>query len=135
MRKEPYRYSIDRINTYIDHLTTLNYRESPVDVLTFLRDDQFLGKSTGNLKAIYPGWIDLIQEIFRNDSQYFVVLTGSIGIGKSTIAIYCMSYILYRLLCLKDPHRFFNLAGHDPFAVSFFNLTKTLSGSRGFMKL
>lgn len=135
MAGELHRNSIQKINSYVDHITALNYKETPVDVLTFLKDDHFIGRSTNNSKAIYPGWFDPIQEIFYNDSKYLVVLTGSIGIGKSTIAIYCMAYILYKISCLRDPHLFFKLAGTDSFAVSFFNLTKNLGDSRGFQKL
>jgi hypothetical protein len=128
-------YAIQKISSYVDNINKLNYKETPVDILTYLRDDYFIGKSTNNGKAIFPGWFDPIQEIFYNDNKYIVVLTGAIGTGKSTVAIYCMSYILYRIYCLKNPHLFFKLAGTDKFAVSFFNLTKTLGDSRGFQKL
>jgi hypothetical protein len=135
MQIDPYNHSIKKISSYVDHIEKLNYKEKPVDIITFLKDDYFVGQSTGNLKFIYPGWIDILQEIFYNDNKYLVVLTGSIGIGKSTIAILCMAYILYRILLLRDPHQYFQLTGHDAFAVSFFNLTRSLGDSRGFQKL
>src|SRR5580692_2491022 len=126
MSDQPPKRNIGKIHSYFDHMTALNYKETPVDIITFLRSEHFIGLSTNNGKAIYPGWYDPIQEIFYNDNKYLVVLTGSIGIGKSTIAIYCMAYILYKVFCLRDPHLYFKLAGTDTFAVSFFNLTKSL---------
>lgn len=135
MSRDPVKYTTKTFSSYIDWINALTYRETPVDILTFLREDDYLGLTTDNSNKIYPGWLSILEDIFRNDSQYLVVLTGSIGIGKSTIAIYCMAYIIYRILCLKSPHDYFSLAGHDPFAVSFFNLTKSLGDSRGFNKL
>lgn len=135
MSGDLHKNSIQKINSYVDYINALNYKETPVDILTFIKDDYFIGRSTNNSKAIFPGWFDPLQEIFYNDNKYLVVLTGSIGIGKSTIAIYCMAYILYRVMCLRDPHLYFKLAGTDSFAVSFFNLTKSLGDSRGFQKL
>lgn len=135
MQRDVYNNSIKKINSYVDYIEKLNYKEKPVDIITFLKDDYFLGKATRNMDYIFPGWVDILQEIFYNDNKYLVVLTGSIGIGKSTIAIYCMAYILYRILLLRDPHQYFKLTGRDPFAVSFFNLTRSLGDSRGFQKL
>jgi hypothetical protein len=67
---------------YYDHLQSLVYREKPVDVMQFLKDDYYLGAYTKNLSAVYPGWHKPIERIFSDDSKYLVVLTGSIGIGK-----------------------------------------------------
>jgi hypothetical protein len=117
-------------------LSGFNYKEKPVDIITFLKDDYYLGKITKNLKAIYPGWIRPITEIFRDDTKYLVVFTGSIGIGKSMVVCgYCMPYILYRIGCLQDPWSHFEKGDAGDMEVSFFNLTKNLSGSRGFAYL
>jgi hypothetical protein len=114
-------------------MSSLNYKEKPVDIITFLREDRYLGNATKNLKAIYPGWIRHIVEIFRDDTKYLIVLTGSIGIGKTMVVCgYCMPYILYRIGCLKDPWSYFEKGNAGSMEVSFFNLTKNLSGSRGF---
>jgi len=44
----------------------------------------------------------------------------------------CISYIMYRILCLKEPWSFFGLASGSKMSIAFFNLTKTLSASKGF---
>jgi len=112
-----------------------DYNESPVDVWTFLTDNRFLGKSTNNGKAIFPVWKDALTEIFDDMSKTTIVLTGSVRTGKSTIALYGLAYVLYRLLILKNPWDYFGLTSSSRMAIIFFNLNKTLGGSRGFSKL
>lgn len=125
----------NKVRSYLDELYSVYYREIPVDIITFLKDPYYLGKSTGYGKAIFPGWIPVLKDISRNDHLYIVVFTGAIGIGKSTIALYYLAYCLYKIMCLKDPWKYFELADAGKMAVSFFNLTKTLGSSRGFNKL
>ena len=50
-------------------------------------------------------------------------ITGAIGIGKSTIAVICLLYLLYRLLCLKDPYLFYVLQPIDKISISLMNIT------------
>ena len=52
-----------------------------------------------------------------------LIFTGAIGLGKSTIAVICLLYLLYRLLCLKDPYLFYGLQPIDKITVSFLNIT------------
>jgi len=73
--------------------------------------------------------------MFSDDSKTSVVLTGSIGTGKSTIALYALCYIQYRLMILRNPWQYFELAESNKMTISFFNLNKTLGDSRGFSKM
>lgn len=127
------------IKSYIDKIYEMNYKEKPVDILRFLDDPYFLGVSTWNkeknVSSIYPYWRDALVKIFEDSSKLQIVLTGSIGTGKSTIGLYGLAYIQYRLLSLKSPWSYFNLADSGKMAVSFFNLNKSLGQSRGFHKL
>lgn len=52
--------------------------------------------------------------------------------GKSRTGILGMLYTVYRILCLKDPYNYFNLAPGKKFQVAFFNLTKSLSNSSSY---
>ncbi len=126
----------DRINnkiySYLDHLYALDYRERPVDIDTFLCDPQFFGPVTENGKIIYPIWRETLRDITRDDSKYIIVLTGGIRTGKSRTAIYAIGYTMHRILCLKDPFKFFRKGSGGQFTIAFFNLTKSLSESRGF---
>ena len=52
-----------------------------------------------------------------------LILTGSIGIGKSTCAVVCQLYMLYRLLCLKDPYLYYGMQPIDKITISLMNIT------------
>ena len=73
--------------------------------------------------------------MFDDNTKLIVVLTGSIGTGKSTIALYALCYIQYRLMILKEPWKFFGLGDSGKMTISFFNLNRTLGDSRGYSKM
>jgi len=52
-----------------------------------------------------------------------VILTGAIGIGKSFLAAICLLYMLYRLLCLKDPYLYYGMQPIDKISISLMNIT------------
>ena len=114
-----------------------DYEEIPADIDTFLEDDHYLGKATNHGKQIYPFWREALREIFSNgDTAYEqVILSGAIGIGKTAIAVYAIAYLLYRLLCLKFPQRYFGFADSDDIAIFFFNATVALAEGVGYKRL
>ena len=123
------------VKTWFHHMCGVQYNEHPVDVLTFLKDEYYLGKATNKGRLIYTVWHDALEEIFGDDRKIVVVLTGAIGTGKSTVSVIALAYVMYRILCLKDAWKFFNLASSAQMALCFFNLTKSLGDSRGYLKL
>lgn len=112
-----------------DELLYADYAEIPVDVETFLRDPKYLGNGLVNDEGkftVFPYWVEKLHEIFPNnvDTAYnTVVLSGAIGLGKSFFAVICLLYMLYRLLCLKDPYKHFGLQPIDHITVSLINIT------------
>lgn len=114
-----------------------DYEEIPVDIDTFLEDPEYLGKATRNGTQIYPFWRQQLREIFAyGDTDYEeIAFTGAIGIGKTQIAVYAISYLLYRVLCLKHPQRYFGFADTDDIAFFFFNATVALAEAVGFSRL
>jgi len=123
------------IITHRKNLVALNFIEDPVDIWTFLSSPQYLGAVTENGMGIYPVWRQALKDMFSDNFKTIIVLTGSTGTGKSTIAIYALLYIQYRLMILKDPWKFFKINYSGKMAISFFNLNRTLSDSRGYAKL
>ena len=121
--------------SYIKNLVNDTYNERPVSVDVFLSDPYFLGNSTNNGKAVFPAWRRKMREMFNNDSRVVVALTGAIGTGKTDTAIKSMLYVMHKLLCLKDPWGTFGLEAVGKMAVVFFNLTKSLSQSKGYSLL
>lgn len=107
-----------------------DYIEIPVDIDTFLCDDYFLGKITRNGNAIYPFWRDFMRKLFTAGNKYEeVFLTGATRIGKSSTGITCTAYMLYKLMCLRDPQAYFGKKDVSVFSILFFNLTKELASS------
>ena len=110
-----------------------DYEEVPVDIDTFLDDPYYLGAAAG--KNIFPYWRDMLREIFAPGAKYFeVIFSCSIGVGKSTIACLGIAYVLYKLLCLKNPQSFHGLTKSSVMTINFFNISKILAQAVGFAK-
>lgn len=114
-----------------------DYEEIPVDIDTFLEDPEYLGLATNYGKQIYPFWREQLRKIFAKGDTEFdeVCFTGAIGIGKTAIAVYAIAYLLYRLLCLRNPQRYFGFADTDEIAIFFFNATVALAMGVGYARL
>ena len=122
-------YSDKGYSSSFNKLVTDDYDEIPVDITTFLHDKKYLGNglidSEGKF-TIFPYWEDKLKEIFPTNTttRYnTIILTGAIGLGKSTIAVICLLYLLYRLLCLKDPYLYYGLQPIDKISISLMNIT------------
>ena len=120
-------------STYND-LIFSDYNEIPVDIETFLTDDNYLGKSwkdAGGKSKLYPFWLDTLKKIFPNnfDTQYNTLLeTGARGVGKSELACGAVgTYLLYRIMCLKHPLEFYHLKPTEKIVFAFMNIKKELS--------
>lgn len=119
----------------VNSIYALEWKERPVDILTYISDPEYLGGITESGKAIFPGWKKALVEMFSNQQKYIIVLTGAMGVGKTYIACVGISYIIYLIHCLKDPFSFLGKASSGKLAVSFFNLNKSMSDTLGYQKL
>lgn len=110
-----------------------DYREIPVDIDTFICHDQYLGRATRNGDAVYPFWKRTLHDIFDAGNKYEeIFLTGATRIGKSSTAITGCCYMLYKLMCLRDPQKFFNKKDVSKFSILFFNITKDMAAGVAF---
>lgn len=95
---------------------------SPVDVKTFVEDPYFL-----NAKGIlYPEVLECMTEL-NNGTYVECVLTGGIGVGKTTIALYTVAYQLYVLSCYRNPHKLFDLDPNSEIVFIFQSLNAALA--------
>jgi hypothetical protein len=100
------------------------YALLPVDIHTFVESEGFLNRRS----VLYPAVMQELREL--NSGKYDeAVLTGAIGTGKSTIALFTTAYQLYVLSCLKDPHRLFGLDPASEIVFAFQSLNKMLAES------
>lgn len=113
-----------------------DYDEIPVDIHTFLRDRKYLGNALYNTEGkftVFPYWEETMEKIFPDPlkpAKYnTLALTGAIGLGKSFMAVLCMLYELYRMMCLKNPYTYYGLQPIDKITFAVMNIT--LEASRG----
>lgn len=98
------------------------FEEIPVNIDTFVEDTRYLGNTLDRGNAIYPAWRKMLREVFEDPFKYTtVVLTGSIGTGKSTVGSIIAMYMLYYVLNLKDAHRFFRIGASQGNIMFIFN--------------
>lgn len=110
-----------------------DYDEIPVDIDTFIDDPRYLGNALGD--TVYPFWRDVLRKLFAPGAKYFeCVLTGAIGLGKTTIADIGLAYMLHKLLCLKNPPSFYGLSKMSIMTINFFNVTLDLSYGVAYKK-
>lgn len=116
-----------------DTLFLQDYIEIPVDVDTFLSDNRYLGIANDGGKSVYPYWRDAMHKIYDDPLQYDeVVFTGATRIGKSSTGVAAAAYCLYRMMCLRNPQRFFKKKDISVFTMLFFNITLDLAKGVGF---
>lgn len=115
------------------NLWLLDYKEIPVDKYTFLTNDYYLGSTNNHGKSIYPAWMNMMLDLEKAGNQYYeIVLTGATRTGKTSTAVSDASYNLYRLMCLRDPQKYFGLKSVSTISIFFFNLTATLARGVAF---
>jgi hypothetical protein len=111
-----------------------DYKEIPVDIETFLTDDRYLGKAwkeaTGKSK-VYAFWMGVLKQLFPTniDTAYNTLLeSGARGIGKSEVACGCVcTYLMYRVMCMKNPLEFFHLKLTEKICFAFMNIKLDLA--------
>lgn len=116
-----------------DDLWLADYKEIPVDIDTFLVSDTYLGKTNRNGESIYPFWRQTLHDIFTAGNKYNeIAFTGATRIGKTSTAITGVAYMLYRLMCLRNPQEYYNKKEVSQFSILFFNITRELARSVAF---
>lgn len=106
-----------------------DWDELPATIHEFLHEKKYLGNALYDQEGrftLFPYWEEKLEEVFPDayTTKYnTLVFTGSIGIGKSTIAVICLLYLLHRLLCLKDPYLYYGLQPIDKISISLINIT------------
>lgn len=117
-----------------DDLKYEEYSEIPVDIETFLTDDRYLGQAwkdaSGKLK-LYDFWLQQLKKLFPTniDTAYNTLLeSGARGIGKSDIACGGVAaYLLYRVMCLKNPLEHYHLKQTEKICFAFMNIKLALA--------
>jgi hypothetical protein len=95
------------------------YAKKPVDIITFIEGRNYIGTYTKFGQSIYPFWKDYLKNIFDKERRVSCLLPMCVGCGKSVISGICAAYILYKLMCMENPQRFFGLDDDDEISILF----------------
>ena len=123
-------------NDFLDALKENVFREKPVDVKTFVESPDYLGQPA--LSPIQYDIVEAMSQIYRKEDLQDILGTeegarhyqkytkGEIilqlgkGSGKDHVSTIGCAYVVYKLLCLKDPARYFGKPSGD--AIDIINI-------------
>jgi hypothetical protein len=123
-------------NDFLEVLKDNNFNETPVDARTFVEGEQYLGQPP--LSDVQYDIVEAMSQIYRKEdlidlmgeekgSRYYekytkneIILQLGKGSGKDFTSTVACSYIVYKLLCLKDPARYFGKPSGD--AIDLINV-------------
>lgn len=98
--------------------------------MAHLEDPYYSGPD--NVK-IYPYWKKVLCEVFKENSPYNeVILSGSIGTGKSTVAIYGIIRKLYEMSCYENIAGLYGLMKTSSIAFIYFSLSMKQAEATGY---
>ena len=123
-------------NEFFEVLKDNNFAEIPVDAKTFVEGEAFLGQPP--LSQVQYDIVEAMSQIYKLEDlidlmgdeegrRYYkkytkneVILQLGKGSGKDFTSTVACSYIVYKLLCLKDPARYFGKPSGD--AIDIINV-------------
>ena len=123
-------------NDFIEVLKENHFVETPVDVKTFVQSPEYLGQPV--LSDIQYEIVEAMSQIYRKEdliaimgdlegSRHFakytkneLILQLGKGSGKDFISTVACAYVVYKLLCLKDPAIYYGKPAGD--AIDIINV-------------
>jgi hypothetical protein len=123
-------------NEFFEVLKDTNFAERPVDAKTFVEGEDYLGQPP--LSQVQYDIVEAMSQIYKLEDvidimgeeegrRYYkkytkneVILQLGKGSGKDFTSTVACSYIVYKLLCLKDPARYFGKPSGD--AIDIINV-------------
>jgi hypothetical protein len=123
-------------NEFLEALQDDHFNEMPVDARTFVEGEAYLGQPP--LSDIQYDIVEAMSQIYRKEDlinimgeekgiQYYnkytkneIILQLGKGSGKDFTSTVACSYIVYKLLCLKDPAKYFGKPSGD--AIDLINV-------------
>jgi len=121
---------------FLEALKDNHFEETPVDAKTFVESPDYLGQP--GLSDIQYDIVQAMSQIYRKEdlqqlmgeedgARYYekytkneIILQLGKGSGKDFTSTVACAYIVYKLLCLKDPARYFGKPSGD--AIDLINV-------------
>ena len=126
----------EMFDDFFEVLKDNNFEETPVDAKTFVEGEAYLGQPP--LSQIQYDIVEAMSQIYKledlidimgteDGTRYYkkytkneVILQLGKGSGKDFVSTVACAYIVYKLLCLKDPARYFGKPSGD--AIDIINV-------------
>jgi hypothetical protein len=123
-------------NDFLEALQDNHFEETPVDVKTFVQSPDYLGQPP--LSDIQYDIVEAMSQIYRKEdlqlllgteegSRHYtkytkneIILQLGKGSGKDFVSTVACAYVVYKLLCLKDPARYYGKPAGD--AIDIINV-------------
>ncbi len=123
-------------NEFLEVLKDNHFEEMPVDARTFVESSDFLGQPP--LSQIQYDIVEAMSQIYKQSeveeifgptegARYYnkytkneIILQLGKGSGKDFVSTVAVAYIVYKLLCLKDPAKYFGKPSGD--AIDIINV-------------
>ena len=123
-------------NDFLEALQDNHFEEIPVDTRTFVESPDYLGQPP--LSQIQYDVVEAMSQIYKKEdlqmlwgtnegSKYYekytkneIILQLGKGSGKDFVSTVACAYVVYKLLCLKDPARYFGKPPGD--AIDIINV-------------
>lgn len=123
-------------NEFLEVLKNNNFEEMPVDAKTFVEGEKYLAQPP--LSDVQYDIVEAMSQIYRIEdvidilgpdkgTKYYkkytkneIILQLGKGSGKDFTSTVACAYIVYKLLCLKDPARYFGKPSGD--AIDIINV-------------
>ena len=124
------------LNEFLEALKDDHFEEIPVDAKTFVEGEAYLGQPP--LSDVQYDIVEAMSQIYRKEdlinmmgeekgTKYYnkytkneIILQLGKGSGKDFTSTVACSYIVYKLLCLKDPAKYFGKPSGD--AIDLINV-------------
>lgn len=121
---------------FLEALQDSPFEEEPVDVVTFVRSEDYLGQP--ELSDIQYDIVRAMSQIYKKEDlelllgpeeglKYYkkytkneAILQLGKGSGKDFVSTVAVAFIVYKLLCLKDPARYYGKPSGD--AIDIINV-------------
>ena len=121
---------------FLEALEDSPFEENPVDAKTFVEGEDYLGQPP--LSPIQYDIVEAMSQIYRKEdlqrlmgeaegARYYkkftkneIILQLGKGSGKDFTSTVAVAYIVYKLLCLKDPARYYGKPSGD--AIDIINV-------------
>lgn len=108
-----------------------------IPIESWISSTYYLGP---DCERIYPYWRDVVIDIFREDRKpeekiNSIILSGSIGTGKSTVAEIIALRKLYELSCFRNINALFHLMSKTSIMFLYFSVNKQQAVHTGFGEL